>query len=150
VTQGESEGEPRGLENPFQRAEDIKSAVSYLSTRDDIDPARIGAFGICASGGYAPYAGQTDRRIKAMATISAVDLGSVMREGLGRTRGPEVLAAMLDEAGAARTAEAGGETPPRRPWLVRSADPTKDETEEYYFTPAVAKLADFYGEHLAG
>ncbi|MFJ8794525.1 alpha/beta hydrolase [Streptomyces sp. NPDC102462] len=105
----ESEGEPRGLENPFQRAEDIKSAVSFLTTRDEIDPDRIGALGICASGGYVPYAAQTDLRIKAVATVSAGDLGTVMRDGLGRPQGPRTLRSMLERAAAARTAEARDE-----------------------------------------
>ncbi|KUL53421.1 alpha/beta hydrolase [Streptomyces sp. NRRL S-1521] len=140
--QGESEGEPRGMENPFQRAEDIKSAVTYLTTRDDIDPQRIGAVGICASGGYVPYAAQTDHRIKAVATVSAVDLGSVFREGLGRTQDPAVLRAMLDQASAARTAEAQGAVPGLVAWIPDDAEELLEtatrqfrETFEYYCTP---------------
>lgn len=140
--QGESAGEPRGLENPFQRAEDVKSAVSFLTTRDDLDPDRIGALGICASGGFVPYAAQTDHRIRAVATVSAVDLGHAFREGLGRTQRPEVLQALLDQAGAARTAEARGEAPWLVPWIPAGeeelpADATRQvrETWEYYRTP---------------
>ncbi|MFC8804754.1 alpha/beta hydrolase [Streptomyces anthocyanicus] len=129
--QGESEGEPRGLENPFQRAEDIKSAVSFLVTRDGIDPDRIGAVGICASGGYVPYAAQTDVRIKAVATVSAVDLGSVMRDGPGPARDPQALGSMLERASAARTAEARGEPVPRQEWITEAVDA---ETREYYGT----------------
>ncbi|ANY10049.1 alpha/beta hydrolase [Pseudonocardia sp. HH130630-07] len=130
--QGESEGEPRGLEDPFQRAEDVKAAVGYLSARDDVDPGRIGALGICASGGYVPYAAQTDLRIRAVATVSAGDLGTVMRDGLGGGQSPETTRALLERAGAARTAEARGEGIHRQEWITDAVDA---ETYEYYRTP---------------
>ncbi|MFI8347889.1 alpha/beta hydrolase [Streptomyces sp. NPDC085596] len=139
--QGESEGTPRGLENPFQRAEDVRAAVTYLTTRDDIDPARVGALGICASGGYVPFAAQTDHRVKAVATVSAVDIRSLLVEGLGRTQGPEVLSALLDQAGALRTAEARGEAPATLNWAPESADGLDEaptlyrEAQDYYRTP---------------
>jgi uncharacterized protein len=131
--QGESEGEPRYLEDPFQRAEDIKSAVSFLSTLcDDVDPERIGALGICASGGYVPFAAQTDRRIKAVATISAADIGLLFRKGLGNVQSVEVLQEQLKEAALERTKEAKGQKPrlanvvPHTP-----ADVTKDTPDLY-------------------
>ncbi|MFF1690180.1 MULTISPECIES: alpha/beta hydrolase [unclassified Streptomyces] len=139
--QGESEGTPRGLENPFQRAEDVRAAVTYLTTRDHIDPARIGALGICASGGYVPFAAQTDHRIKAVGTVSAVDIRSLLVEGLGRTQGPEVLQAMLDQAGALRTAEARGEAPATMNWAPESPEGLEEapvlyrEAQDYYRTP---------------
>ena len=130
--QGESEGEPRGLESPAQRAEDVKAAVSFLTTRAEIDPDRIGALGICASGGYVSFAVQTDLRVKAVATVSGTDLGTVMRDGLGGGQSPETTRSMLELSTAARTAEARGEEVVRQAWITDAVDA---ETNEYYRTP---------------
>ena len=107
--QGESGGTPRGLEDPAHRVEDIKAAVSFLTTRDEVDPDRIGALGICASGGYCLTAAATDHRIKAVGTVSAVDIARQFRTGADGTQDPSVFQGMLDAAAAARTAEARGE-----------------------------------------
>lgn len=109
--QGESEGLPRGLENPAQRIEDIKAAVSYLNTLDFVDPDRTGVLGICASGGYGIAAAATDHRVKAIATVCAADTGRQFRNGGDGKQDLAVVQNMLDHAAVARTAEAkGGES----------------------------------------
>ena len=53
---GESEGAPREVESPAQKAEDIRNAVAFLRTHPDVDGDRIGALAVCASAGYAAAA----------------------------------------------------------------------------------------------
>jgi hypothetical protein len=109
--QGESGGTPRGLEDPAQRIEDIKAAVSFLHTRPEVDAERIGVLGICASGGYVLPATGSDHRIKAVATVSAVDIARQFRLGAEGTQDPAVFQALLDAAAHARTATARGQDP---------------------------------------
>ncbi|GAP92886.1 putative faimly transcriptional regulator [Rosellinia necatrix] len=111
--QGESGGMPRYLEDPYQRADDARNAVTYLSTLDIVDAERIGALGVCASGGYVPFAAQTDKRMKAVATVSGIDLGTLYSEGMGSFDGPMLpgLASQLAEAGRQRVNEANGARP---------------------------------------
>jgi fermentation-respiration switch protein FrsA (DUF1100 family) len=139
--QGESEGEPHLLEDPSHRAEDIRAAVTFLSLRDEVDAERIGTLGICASGGYVTPAAATDHRIKAVATVSAVDTGSLFREGIGREQSPEVLQGMLDAAGASRIEEARGKPPrlqqihPDTQEQAKSFGQHTHDGWEYYRTP---------------
>ncbi|WP_329190229.1 alpha/beta hydrolase [Actinacidiphila glaucinigra] len=151
--QGESGGEPRGLEDPAQRVEDLKAAVSYLTTRGDVDPERIGALGICASGGYVLPAAAGDRRIKAVGTVSAVDVSRQFRLGADGTQDAAVFQGMLEAAAAARTAEARGETPPVLTLFPDTADQARAMGGEhgvdgfdYYRTPRARhpRAADFF------
>ncbi|MEV0908160.1 alpha/beta hydrolase [Streptomyces hokutonensis] len=139
--QGESEGEPRDLEDPGQRVEDLKAAVSFLATLDEVDPGRIGALGVCASGGYALAATATDPRIRAVGTVSAVDMSRQFRLGADGAQDPAVVAGMLAAASAARTAEAHGADVQRFPVFpateeeARAGGPHVYEGWEYYCTP---------------
>jgi len=140
--QGESEGLPRHLEDPYARVEDIKCAVSYLSALEEVDPNRIGGLGICASGGYLPFAAQTDPRMKAIATVSAVCLGTMYREGLGGGQSQETLSAILAATGRDRTDQALGKSPLLQHIVPANASDLTPETPvgfkeawEYYRTP---------------
>jgi uncharacterized protein len=140
ATQGASEGMPRGVEDPARRVEEFKNAVSFLSVRQEVDPDRIGVLGICASGGYVIPATASDHRIRAVATVSGVDLGKWYRYGADGKQDPAVFQGMLDVAAAARTAEARGEAVrmltihPGSEEEARARGPIAFEGWEYYCT----------------
>lgn len=140
--QGESEGEPRSLEDPAQRVEDIKSAVTYFVGRKDVDSNKIGVLGICASGGYAPFATQTDLRIKACATSAAVCVGTMARRGFDKdSSNMDVLKGQLEAAAKDRNSDVGGEKVPAVHMLPEKFEDAKDLPESfrdlasYYRTP---------------
>jgi dipeptidyl aminopeptidase/acylaminoacyl peptidase len=62
---GDSEGD-RGILLPQNQLDDLVNAVSYLTTRDDVDANNIGTFGSGGTGGgNAVLLAATDRRIRA-------------------------------------------------------------------------------------
>lgn len=71
---GESGGEPRHVSSPDIFAENFSASVDFLGTLGLVDRERIGAIGICGSGGFALSAAQTDARIKAVATTAMYDI----------------------------------------------------------------------------
>ncbi len=79
--QGASGGKPRLRDYPANRIEDISGMVDYLLTMPKVDANRIGSLGICGGGGYTLAAAQTDKRIKAVATLSMFNSGRVRRNG---------------------------------------------------------------------
>lgn len=79
--QGASGGEPRHQDKPYYREEDIHGMIDYISQYPGVDGERIGALGICGGGGYTLKASQSDKRMKAVATVSMFNTGRVRRNG---------------------------------------------------------------------
>lgn len=139
---GESGGEPRDLEDPANRVQDIRSAVGYLSSLAQVDAGRIGTLGICAGGGYTLHEAQTDLRVKAVAGVVAYDIGDATRTGIqGSPVSAEDRQNLLQSVAEQLNKEAAG-----APLLVQQLLPSRDDVDastpnfvreatEYYLTP---------------
>jgi fermentation-respiration switch protein FrsA (DUF1100 family) len=141
--QGQSGGEPRLLENPTARVEDVRSAVDYFMTLPFVDRERIAALGICAGGAYAINATMTDHRIKAVAGVSAFNFGDGFRKGWTGAGTVKEQLAMLQNVAQRRTAEANGAQPEMLPYVPDSAEGLTGEmveVSEYYRLPNRWKL----------
>jgi fermentation-respiration switch protein FrsA (DUF1100 family) len=137
--QGESGGEIRQLENPYISTEDVSAVIDHLTTLPYIDRDRIGAMGICAGAGYTANAAIQDRRIKVIGTVSAVNIGSMFRNGWENTV-QSIDALPYVEAGSnARTTDAEGKGYVNMPLApMKEADAPNEELRqawEYYHTP---------------
>jgi len=137
--QGASGGTPRLLDDPMRRVADIYSAVDYLTSLSYVDASRIGALGICAGSGTAVKAASLERRIKAIATVSAVDVGAATRKGWdGKATQADQLA-MLESVAKQRSAEAAGAAPAYVNYVPKVGDKSAprdlQEAADYYLTP---------------
>ncbi|MFE2037692.1 alpha/beta hydrolase [Streptomyces scopuliridis] len=110
--QGQSGGEPRDLEDPYRRGEDISYAIDALTTTPGIDSQRIGVLGICAGGGYAVHTARTDHRIKAVGTVVPGNTGTSFRSFQ-----PDGPAAALDALADGRIEETRSGEITRVNWL---------------------------------
>lgn len=105
--QGASSGMPRNVDDPAYRIEDISAMVDFLERFPGVDQTRIGSLGICGGGGYTIAASKTDKRIKAVATISMFNSGRVRRNGFKDTQ-IDTIGERLRQASQARTKEKNG------------------------------------------
>ena len=103
--QGASEGTPRNVDKPQFRTEDIHGMADYISAYPGVDANRIGALGICGGGGYTLNAAKSDKRFKAVATLSMFNSGQVRRNGFMNTQ-LDSIQTRLKEASDARAREA--------------------------------------------
>ncbi len=140
--QGESTGEPRQLENPHVRTEDVSAVIDYLTTLDYVDNDRIGAMGICAGAGYSANAAINDRRIKALGTVSMVNIGQMFRNGWDNNVKDSDALPYIEAGSGFRTSDASGAeiaTIPLAP--MKEEDAPNEELRqawEYYHTDRAA------------
>lgn len=130
---GDSEGQPRNAVSPDLYAEDFSAAVDFLRAQPFVDSERVGALGICGSGGFVVSAAKIDPRIKAIATVSMYDMGSVSRQGLRRSVAVEQRKQMIAEAVQQRDVEfAGGETAYTGGTVHELTDDTPEVQREFF------------------
>ncbi|MCY1719559.1 alpha/beta hydrolase [Prolixibacteraceae bacterium Z1-6] len=105
--QGASGGEPRNLDKPANRINDIRGMADFITQYAGVNNKQLGVLGVCGGGGYTLKAAQTDKRFKAVATLSMFNSGEVRRNGFMNS-GLKTIQDRLIEATEARALEAGG------------------------------------------
>ena len=136
---GESGGQPRYVASPDINTEDFSAAVDFLSTRDDVDPDRIGILGICGWGGMALNTAAMDTRIKATVTSTMYDMSRVNANGYFDTMDADQRYELRRQLNAQRTLDAKNGTYELAGGVV---DPLPDDAPQfvkdyyaYYKTP---------------
>ncbi|RPD47381.1 alpha/beta hydrolase [Paracnuella aquatica] len=105
--QGASGGVPRHTDKPANRVEDIHGMADYITQYAGVDANRLAVLGLCGGGGYTLKAAQSDKRFKAVATLSMFNSGEVRRNGFQNTQ-VATIHERLKQAAEARAQEAAG------------------------------------------
>lgn len=134
---GQSSGEPRHVTSPEIFAEDFSAGVDFLGTLPEVDRERIGAVGMCGSGGFVLNAARVDPRIKAVATTAMYDISGTIRNGWQHSGTDEDRRSALDEAAAQRWRDVDSGSPDLQPEFPEEIpadgiDPVTREFFEYY------------------
>lgn len=137
----ESGGDARRVSSPEIFAEDFSAGVDFLGTLPYIDRERIGALGICGSGGFALSAAQVDTRIKAVATSAMYDISGVNHDGWEHTATDDERRQKI----AALSAQRWTDIDSGEPEIIRAFpdEPTDDIPAD--LDPISAEFFEFYG-----
>ena len=103
---GESGCARRQHEDPARKVANIQAATAFLASRPDVDVARVGGLGICASSGYLVHAAAASPRLRAVALVAPwLHDAEVVRDIYGGADEVEALLAKGDAAEATYRSE---------------------------------------------
>ena len=105
--QGGSGGQPRSVDKPATRIEDVHGMADFITQYAGVDNYRLGLLGICGGGGYSLAAAETDKRFKVVATLSMFNSGRVRRNGFADSQ-LDTIQQRLKQATDARSQEVSG------------------------------------------
>ncbi|WP_300057396.1 CocE/NonD family hydrolase [uncultured Roseobacter sp.] len=142
---GQSEGEPRFVEDHARKTADIKAATAFLKGRSDIDADRISGLGVCASSGYMAEAVADDPALQRLALVAPWLHNPEMAEAI--YGGHETAQSLIAQGRKAADAS--------EPQIVEAASRTDDTVPMYqapYYTEPDRGLIDAYDNkfNLAG
>lgn len=81
---GSSDGEPRQEIDPWRQILDMRHAITFMRTRNEVDKERVGLWGTSYSGGHVLVVSALDRRVKCVVTQAfTVDGYVALRRRLG-------------------------------------------------------------------
>lgn len=135
---GESGGTPRHISSPDIFTENISAGVDYIGMLPYVDREKIGALGMCGSGGFVLSAAQVDTRIKAVATSVMYDMSRSIKDNMTDET--------LDKLSQQRWVDFENGYPEYNP--LRPAEPV-DEVPEG-LDPISAEFYDYYGKASRG
>jgi len=138
---GDSDGEPRYEIDPWQQVRDYRHAITYATTRDEVDGDRIGIWGSSYSGGHVLTVGALDNRVSAVVSQVALTDGFHNVRRLVRS---DLMGTYQDQFDQDRLARFQGDEPAMVPvvsedLLGEAALPTQDSYE--WFTATKEKRA---------
>lgn len=99
---GESSGKPRYHISPMEHRADIRNALTFLAEQPEVDPNRIGGWGISMGGGHMLFLATWEPRFKAVVAVSTgIDTqkeGKLLTKKEAQARYSELMAASEAEA----------------------------------------------------
>jgi uncharacterized protein len=125
---GASDGEPRQEIDPWAQVRDYRHAITYASTRPEVDERRIGIWGSSYSGGHVLVVGAIDRRVRCVVSQVPLISGHANFRALVRA---DFIAGFREQFDTDRETRYRGEPPAMVPVVAQdplapSALPTPD------------------------
>lgn len=105
---GSSGGALRGEIDPWQQISDMRDAITYVGSREEVDTDRIGLWGTSFAGGHSLVVAATDRRVKCVVSVVPTISG---HENTIRVLTTEGYAAFVREVNEERARRQRGEEP---------------------------------------